>query len=503
MLRPLISRTERIPRRPASAMSRRESERGVTLALVAVGMFAIIAMAALSIDIATLYQANTEAQRAADAAALTAARVISMSGMTGDPNNSSNSWQMVCGTNPGTATQAAQAVAQQSQNMVAGATTTATVSYGTGTGVSDCSSLVGTSGAASFAVNPIITVKVTQSNLRTYFSRIWFQSVSSISASATAEAYNPSNSALAGTALVPVQPRCVKPWVVPNYDPLHPPLDKTSGKYCSQAGEPTCTTLVTTSSGAITTPGVTVANGVGVIGEEFTLVPDCTGTGTPCTFSTQPQANFTLPTRMPNLQYVPGQVNNAVAVATGGISCKDASSQYAQAIAGCDQTTQFQCGVPLGGYNVDALDWNPPLGDTGNGAQCLIHSSAPALGEGQDALAAGGTYRYAYPFQIQVGSNSPVTGLVPATSQITSSDSIVSFPIYDNTATTLGSGAETPVTIVGFLQAFINNVNPDGTVDVVVMNIVGCGSGAATVGTTPLTGSSPVPVRLITPPPSS
>ena len=55
------------------------------MALVTVALVTIIALAALSIDIGTLYQAKAEAQRAADAAALTAARMISISGITGDP----------------------------------------------------------------------------------------------------------------------------------------------------------------------------------------------------------------------------------------------------------------------------------------------------------------------------------------------------------------------------------------------------------------------------------
>ncbi len=57
------------------------------MVLVALAMVAIIAMAALSIDVITLYLAREEAQRSADAAALAAARVISLSGMTGDPSN--------------------------------------------------------------------------------------------------------------------------------------------------------------------------------------------------------------------------------------------------------------------------------------------------------------------------------------------------------------------------------------------------------------------------------
>src|SRR5207253_6640569 len=59
-------------------------------------MVAIIAMAALSIDIITLYLAREEAQRSADQAALAAARVISISGLTGDPTDSSSLRQLIC-----------------------------------------------------------------------------------------------------------------------------------------------------------------------------------------------------------------------------------------------------------------------------------------------------------------------------------------------------------------------------------------------------------------------
>ncbi len=70
-------------RRPRKKIELRSNERGLTMALVAIMMATIISMAALSIDIGTLYEAKAEAQRAADAAALTAARVISISGITG------------------------------------------------------------------------------------------------------------------------------------------------------------------------------------------------------------------------------------------------------------------------------------------------------------------------------------------------------------------------------------------------------------------------------------
>ena len=75
----------------------RHGERGVTMVLVALAMVAMIAMAALSIDVVMLYLAREEAQRSADAAALAAARVISLSGMTGDPSNISGLWSAICG----------------------------------------------------------------------------------------------------------------------------------------------------------------------------------------------------------------------------------------------------------------------------------------------------------------------------------------------------------------------------------------------------------------------
>ena len=60
--------------------------------LVALAMVAIIGMAALSIDVITLYLAREEAQHSADSAALGAAKVLSLSGITGDPTNVSGNW---------------------------------------------------------------------------------------------------------------------------------------------------------------------------------------------------------------------------------------------------------------------------------------------------------------------------------------------------------------------------------------------------------------------------
>jgi Flp pilus assembly protein TadG len=472
----------------------RAGERGVTMALVAAAMVAIMAMAALSIDAVTLYLANAEAQRSADSAALAAARVISLSGITGTASTGTQAsyWQQICGGATSLATQTAQAVA--TQNTVGGVSATVTVTYSVGTGTpnADCSTL-----STGFAINPLVQVKVQRLNLPTFFARIWGKTGSSVSATAAAEAFNSSNSgSVISGGIVPVQPRCVKPWIVPNLDPLNPPANK--GVYCNPAN-PTnafCLPIASPTDGSITHPGISLGGtgANGVIGETFTLIPDCKNGGTCTTRSNPPVANRTsmggspVP---PNLEYLPGEVSAAsVGVpADGTDACSlAADSNYAQAIAGCDQNTVYQCGVT--GGNVVDLSENPRSGDSAHGAQCLIHQATPGLStvSGQDTMEDA-----SYPFQITAGDNNPlkISGNV-----ITSSNSVVTVPIYDGAAL-LNSTGTSNVTIVGFMQVFINSVDATGDVSVTVLNISGCSSTAAS---SPVHGSSPVPVRLITPP---
>jgi Flp pilus assembly protein TadG len=486
MLSPVIKRPQR------SATNRRR-ERGVTLALVALAIFSIIAMAGLSIDVGTLYQASAEAQRVADAAALAGAQAISISGITGaaTPATNTTSWQQICGAT-GIATEAAIAVAQQ--NSIAGAApTSTTVTYSAANGAvspgaSDCSTLTG-----AFGVNPVVTVKVTRSSLPTYFSRIWGRSGSSVSATASAEVFNPSNSGTYSSNgdVVPVQPRCVKPFIVPNKDP-------------GNGGSP----FVSTAAGAINNPGISPGS---VIGESFALTADCKHGVTNCEIGPNnilknpPQSNppnNAIGEPAPALQYVPALISGTP---TAVPSCATADN-FQEAIAGCDQTTAYTCGVPaaLGTTTQVDLTENPvnphsQTGDTSTALQCLIHSSG--LGpppQGQDQLVPA-----TFPFQIQAGSNNPLVqdGLVASNSNITTSSSIVTIPIYDSTSGPL-TGNQPPVTIVGFLQVFVNNIVPDGQlINVTVLNVAGCGNGqTTTVSSNPVFGTSPVPVRLITPP---
>jgi len=104
------------------------------MVLVAVAMVAILAMAALSIDAVTLYLAKEEAQRSADAAALAAARILSISGITGTADTATDptSWTAICGGISSPATQTAMAVGMQ--NAVGGLAATVTVTYSAGSG---------------------------------------------------------------------------------------------------------------------------------------------------------------------------------------------------------------------------------------------------------------------------------------------------------------------------------------------------------------------------------
>ncbi len=77
--------------RRSPSNSGRKHEQGIIITLVAVFMlFVVGAMAALSIDVVTFYTARSEAQIAADSAALAAARVLANSGMTSSTGTTGN-----------------------------------------------------------------------------------------------------------------------------------------------------------------------------------------------------------------------------------------------------------------------------------------------------------------------------------------------------------------------------------------------------------------------------
>jgi len=366
------------------------------------------------------------------------------------------------------------------QNLISGvAATSADVSVKYGGGSAGATSTSCTGAGAAFGVNPVVTVTVTSGKLPIFFARVFtlfphgnFSNTTTI-ATATAEVFNSSNSASVASSMIPVQPRCVKPLIIPNMDP-------------GNGG----TAFVSTVDGSIQNPGVL---GGKVIGETFNLAADCTPGGFNChggnLTDNPPRLNGT------NLDYVPALVSGNPSAAP---SCAT-SNTFQEAIGGCDESTAYTCGTPSGtaGATQADLNENPvnPSGDGGDGptaAECLINQSS-----GNDSLDTT-----TFPFQIKAGSGSPLvqSGAVNSSNVITTSNSIVTLPILDSAGARFPRGNhEPPVTIVGFLQVFINNVNTaNGNMNVTVMNISGCSDNAA--GNPTVTGTSPVPIRLITPP---
>lgn len=216
--------------------NKRNGERGISLYLVAGSLFILLGISALAIDLASLYVARNEAQRAADSAALAGAKVFVESGCI----NSGT-----CAGQEGAAT--TRAVRVGSQNILAGVNVT--VNAG------DVSFDVGT------PQNPRITVTVESGNLNTFFAKAFgIASTGGVNATATAEAYTPSGTAGGPTFCT----SCVRPWLIPNCDPnvLHIiPL----GVNCGGAAP----LLDPASNYSVANPGC--SSGGGVIGESILI----------------------------------------------------------------------------------------------------------------------------------------------------------------------------------------------------------------------------------------
>jgi hypothetical protein len=419
-----------------------EREKGVIITLVAVFMlFVVGAMAALSIDVVTLYTARSEAQLAADAAALAGARTLANSGMTSDPNALSDN----LATN---AEALAMAVAMQvaQQNPVGGANLT--------------SGEINITIGGAIPTNPTVSVRVQKADLPTFFSRIWGAKQLKVAASSTAEAYNPSGTNALGVTTTPVSPICVKPWLLPNIDP--------SGG----------TTIFDPTSGAITDPAL------------LGWPPTSTATklSVVCPFGN------CVPLPKPTAwKYYPGDPDTTFPPPTQALpSCAPAlTTQYENSVAGC---------VPLalacnGIANIDTSNYRNRNRETAEAVNCMTHSTAG--GGDQVDLAASPAPP---PFQFLAGADNPIAGL--SGNDVMVSDSLVTVPVYDS-----GNGQNpptNPVTIVGFVQLFLNadgqptqTFGPGrGQVYTKIINMVGCGSGAS--GQSILgNGASPVAVRLI------
>ncbi|SPE28223.1 exported hypothetical protein [Candidatus Sulfotelmatobacter sp. SbA7] len=442
----------------------RRSQRGQTILLIAISMVSLLAMAALAIDVVTLYVARTEVQRAADAAALAGAKAIADSGVTTLPPGDTNLPAAIT-LAESMATSAINAVVSASaplNNRVAGSPPT------------EVGSPTFNNLATSNNNNPTVTVILQQTNLPTFFARIWGQSASTTSASATAEVYNPSNSV--GGSFTGITPRCVKPWLVANLDPTN------GGAH-----------FIDPVTGAV------VANLATLTATPFDIQADCPSGNPGCS----PPANGSMQVQAtpPIVQYLPMLVAPSTAdtcPASGSGCAADLAVDYEEGVACCNAKT-YSCG----GTQPNA-DWDSTISPengraTGAAAlatECLIHASTTGATAGQDVLDYPSPWPSGPP-QIIAGTANPMNG-----QNVTTSSSIVTIPIIDRT----GFGNVTgPVTVLGFLQAFVNEVSDTplhvGEINITVMNVVGCSS--TPNGNTPIVGgngASTIPVRLISTP---
>jgi hypothetical protein len=442
----------------------RKDERGVTMMVVAFTLVAILAMAALSIDVAELYVSRGEAQRAADAAALAGAKMFVTSGVTsvlGSLNVMATDPTTVCASGPAGSTAAAnvQAEAVATQNLIAGQPAVVT------------SITCDTSDAA----NPKITVSVTRTGVPTFFARIWGYISTNVNATATAEAYNPSGT-VGNSESTPIA-TSIKPWLVPNCDP--------------NSGVGPCTTgyFIDPANGNVRLNGSFIGTTI-----DLKTISSGAGSGNAGTLS-----SYSL--RIPAASPAPLCPDPGSVPACGGIL----SSSYFDNIA-CSSQVPVSCGEQIGnggGATISVQTGGTVPGQTISGGECLIHASGTNLGQGQDSLTSVGPP----PAVIQGGDNNPDPNFrgVP---NISRSDSIVTVPLYDGSILcTAGFGGcfNRHEPVIGFLQLAITQADPTGSgtpqLEAVILNASGCSpaSIAAYGSVTPVTGSgtTPVPVRLI------
>jgi hypothetical protein len=453
-----------------------KNEQGQTILLVAVALVALLAMSALAIDVVTLYVARSEAQRLANAAAIAGAKMFATSGFTSVPTSTVTQAEVCQSGGSGSAAAAnVQLFAVLQQNPVAGRIAA----------VQNIN--------CNFALsNPQISVTINLTGLPTFFARIWGRTSDAVTATATAEAYNPSNQ----NAAVAVS---IKPWLIPNCDP-------TAGGALPCPGN-----FIDPTTGAIPATAQFIGRSISLDKARRNQPPVINAAAGGGTVNTQFYP-LEIPSS-PATQLCPSTTRPSC----GGIRAGGSTSDdYTDNIA-CANPLRLQCGLPLSTEGVTIYNTNNALSPyTGNGTMCLIHANnrapwppnnADPTGNiaGQDLIKEPGTGN---PTSIVGGANNPNTLLVGQ--NISRSDSIVTVPIYDApTAAALnlcpGGACKDPV-IIGFLQLAIqqqSDVPPTGPPPVdsgftaVIVNAAGCN---ATPSGNPVSGGgvSPVPVRLIT-----
>ena len=408
----------------------------IILLVAIVLLFVVTAFAALAIDLVTFYTARSEAQLAADSAALAAARVLANSGMTSDLPTDPNYDTLV-------------------SNAVSLATTVATqVATGNQVGGRNLSGAEVTVNFRvsdpNFGTNPQVTVQVQRADLPTFFARIWGRTQITVSASAAAEAYNASGHVNVSLGLAPpVAPSCVKPWLLPNIDP---------------------------GGGAIFDPNGAILDW-GLLG----TTPNIPGLGLQVACPGLGTCNVGMPAFA--WQYYPGSQTDFPAPLQSDASpaCSAGFSAYQLSIAGCVQPPMV-CGQNSN-VNLDP-GVSGSDADTAAAVNCLTHTQSGQSGQADSVVTV-----LPQPFQFLAGNDNPVVSAQGH--DVLVSSSLVTVPVVE-------SFGAPQVKVIGFIQVFLNPTGSAAAngAPAKVINMVGCGpnmSGQPILGN----GASPVAVRLI------
>lgn len=435
--------------------------------LLALGLIVLMATAGIAVDLATLYVARSEAQRSADAAALAGVDVFATGsvadGLETPLEAESNAAQNAAEVgNENTIIGRSPDLVGDSEHFL-----------------SSCPPPPGVSGGCfnlTDANDPQLTV-VVQKNMPTYFMKFFGIRTVPVSVTATAEAYIPAG-ALGPTSSV----QCLKPWLLPNCDPFKTaaPGGANANSQCgTTSGGEDYDYFVNPTTGAIANPGLTPD---GSIGELLEIKPgnpgssDAPGMFWPVFLPSN--STFTCP---------------ACASSDRQDSTSNSAALYRENIE-CCSTESLTCGTTT----VDPISGDM-VGPTGQGVECLIHESTS--GTGQDTISLESSF--ALPITMYAGSSNPYyTSGTP----ITTSDSLVTLPLYDGATLCPGSSCPTSVSvnITGFLQLFIEQVGgQQNSVYAYVLSISSCVGGADADGggavgpAVPAVAGSPVTVRLI------
>jgi len=397
----------------------RKDETGSVLLIVASAMVFLLGISAIAIDMANLYMARSQTQRAADAGALAGAKAFVTTGCaTG-------------GCNPGGIQEVLgrqQAEAAGGQNYIAG----------------QPASIQGSDVTFSYpnSQEPQITV-IVRRTVSTFFAKIFGIMSANVGATATAEAYSP-----VGGGNTSVSISCLKPFLLPNCDPIH--TSPANGS-CATSGRGY---FFDPSSGAIAHPGVYPA---GIIGMPWQLHT----------------------TAAPSQWYLVG-FNGAPP--SSGSALRDHIVECTPKIFTCGDTL-----VTANGANV---------GPVTQGIETLINAAGDGLGQGQDSI--NTTIGPPFPF---TGGSSNLNPLLRSAQfyDYSETSSVVTVPVYSGEPLSPGGSI---VDVVGFLQVFVTQGDSASlkTINVVILNATSCGGtpgGGGSNGSVVSSAGSPIPIRLI------